>query len=158
MLDLEAIERIKQLKARYLRFLDTANLDGLQSVFCDDATVNFKSPSYEIGFKGWSDLKAFFAQAFSDRKYGMHTVHHPEISIEGDTATGHWYLHDLFINEDEKTVLQGSALYADRYIRNGDNWLIQHSGYERLLEVVSPLPEDWQVICRPIQKNSTNPG
>ena len=31
-LDLEAIELIKQLKARYFRFLDTRNIEGLHSV------------------------------------------------------------------------------------------------------------------------------
>ena len=30
MLDLESIELIKQLKARYFRFLDTRNIEGLQ--------------------------------------------------------------------------------------------------------------------------------
>ncbi len=29
MLDLEAIEKIRQLKARYFRFLDTADIAGL---------------------------------------------------------------------------------------------------------------------------------
>ena len=33
MLDLESIELIKQLKARYFRFLDTRNIEGLQTVF-----------------------------------------------------------------------------------------------------------------------------
>ena len=39
MLDLESIELIKQLKARYFRFLDTRNLDGLKTVFTHDATA-----------------------------------------------------------------------------------------------------------------------
>ena len=37
MLDLEAIELIKQLKARYFRFVDTRDLAGLESVFTADA-------------------------------------------------------------------------------------------------------------------------
>lgn len=151
MLDLQAIERIRQLKARYFRYLDTRNLQGLQTCFCADATVDFSSPSYEIHFKGWVELEAFFKQAFSVTKYGMHNGHHPEICVEGDTATGLWYLHDLFLNEEDKTVLQGTAVYQDRYVRQGDDWLIQHSGYERMLEVLSPLPDDWQVNSRPIR-------
>ena len=52
MIDLEAIELIKQLKARYFRFLDTANWEGMKaSVFVDDATINFKSPSYDRLFE-----------------------------------------------------------------------------------------------------------
>ena len=48
MLDLEAIELIKQLKARYFRFLDTANWEGLQQVFTDDA-IAYPSLAIVIG-------------------------------------------------------------------------------------------------------------
>lgn len=148
-MDLVAIEMIKQLKARYFRFLDTRDLTGLQSVFTASASVDFNGPSYAIRMQGWAELQTFFEQAFSATKYGMHNGHHPEIEVEGEQATGRWYLHDLFINEDDKTVLQGSALYTDRYVKQHGEWLIQHSGYQRLLEVVAPLPEDWQVSGRP---------
>ncbi len=151
MLDLEAIEKIRQLKARYFRFLDTADIAGLKSVFCEDAEIAYKSPSYDICFEGWPELEGFFRQAFSPKKYGVHNGHHPEIEVTGDTATGLWYLQDIFINEDEKQFWQGSALYEDRYVKQGDKWLIQYSGYERLLEVKSPLPADWEISSRPVR-------
>ncbi len=151
MLDLQAIEHIRQLKARYFRFLDTADIAGLRSVFCSDAIIDFKSPSYAIRFAGWPELEGFFRQAFSVRKYGVHNGHHPEIEVAGDTATGLWYLQDFFINEEEKLVWQGSALYQDRYLRRGSEWLIQSSGYERLLEVKSPLPANWEITSRPVR-------
>ena len=150
MLDLEAIERIKQLKARYFRYLDTRDLEGLRSVFCEDGTVDFQSPTYQIQLAGWPALENFFAQAFNEHQYGMHSAHHPEITVDGDQATGLWYLHDLFVHESAKVLLQGSALYEDRYVRQGGEWLIQHSQYARLLEMSAPLPPDWQVTCRPI--------
>lgn len=153
MLDLEAIERIKQLKSRYFRFLDTADMAGLQSVFCPEAVIDFKSPSYEIRFEGWAELEVFYRQAFTATKYGMHNGHHPEISVDGETATGLWYLHDLFINEEEKILWQGSALYQDRYVRHGEDWLIAHSSYERLLEVKAPLPADWQLSSKPTRRS-----
>lgn len=152
MLDLEAIELIKQLKARYFRFLDTGDLPGLQSVFCPEAVVDFKSPSYEVQFNGWPELEGFFAQAFTETRYGMHNGHHPEIAVDGDTATGLWYLHDIFINEEEKLLWQGTAIYEDRYARRDGNWLIEFSGYERMLEITSPLPADWEIASRPTRK------
>jgi hypothetical protein len=45
----------------------------------------------------------------------MHNGHTPEIKVNGDAATGIWYLNDLFINLDEQTILTGSALYEDCY-------------------------------------------
>ncbi|RZV48932.1 MAG: nuclear transport factor 2 family protein, partial [Pseudomonadales bacterium] len=53
MLDLEAIELIKQLKGRYFRFLDTGNFDGLSTVFTKDAKAYFKGGDYEFDLQGW---------------------------------------------------------------------------------------------------------
>ena len=41
----------------------------------------------------------------------LHQVHHPEIEVDGDTATGHWYLQDKVIVEAFKFVLEGAAIY-----------------------------------------------
>ena len=37
--------------------------------------------------------------------------HHPEIEVDGDTATGTWYLQDKVIVEAFKFMLEGAALY-----------------------------------------------
>lgn len=151
MLDLEAIELIKQLKARYFRFLDTCDLDGLQTVFTDDAVVDFKSPSYHINFTGWAELKAFYEQAFTKTKFGMHHGHHPEITVNGDTATGLWYLHDIFMNTDDKMQFEGSAIYEDTYVKVDGEWRIKESGYNRYLEIIKPIDESVQITSAPIK-------
>ncbi|WP_372750180.1 nuclear transport factor 2 family protein [Litorivivens sp.] len=151
MIDLEAIELIKQLKARYFRFLDTANWEGMQrSVFTADATINFKSPSYDISFKGWGDIENFYKSAFTKTRFGMHNGHHPEITVSGDTAVGLWYLHDIFVNLDDNTQFEGSALYRDEYVKKDGEWRIQNSAYERLFEQISKRPDDVKVTAIPI--------
>ncbi len=92
MLDLEAIELIKQLKARYFRFIDTCNLDGLETVFSADAEAYFKGGDYEFTLNGWQQLRDFYQSSFTPTKFGMHHGHHPEISVDGDSATGIWAL------------------------------------------------------------------
>ena len=73
----------------------------------------------------------------------MHTGHHPEISIHSTTkATGKWYLHDIFYNFSEKVVTQGTALYEDEYIFDGNSWRILKSQYDRIVESVSPIDEN----------------
>lgn len=150
MLDLEAIELIKQLKARYFRFLDTANWEGLQSVFTDDATIHFKSPSYDISFSGWKDMQQFYSSAFTEKRFGMHTGHHPEITVNGDTAVGLWYLHDIFVNLEDNTTFEGSAIYRDEYVKVDGEWKIRHSAYERLFEQITPRGDDAKVTSKPI--------
>lgn len=152
MLDLEAIERIKQLKARYFRFIDTCDVAGLRDqVFTEDAIIHFRSPSYEIKFAGWAEIEAFYKKSFTTTKFGMHQGHHPEITVTGDRATGIWYLHDIFVNTEERTVYEGSALYEDVYVRVGDDWRLAESSYDRLLEMVSPLRDDVKLMARPVR-------
>ena len=115
MLDLEAIELIKQLKARYFRSIDTCDLASLRdSVFTADALIHFRSPSYDIKYQGWPALEDFYRKSFTPTKFGMHQGHHGEIEVAGDTATGIWYLHDIYVNTEEKVVFEGSALYHDK--------------------------------------------
>ena len=61
-LDLEAIELIKQLKARYFRFLDTRNIEGLHSVFTEDASARFKGPDYDFDLKRLAGVGSVLSQ------------------------------------------------------------------------------------------------
>ena len=115
MLDLEAIELIKQLKARYFRFLDTRNLEGLQTVFTSDATASFIGGDYDFQLNGWDQLEAFYKKSFTGQNFGMHNGHHPEICVDGETATGIWYLQDIFVSLEHNMTIMGSALYDDEY-------------------------------------------
>jgi len=133
-LDLEAIELIKQLKARYFRFLDTRNIEGLHSVFTEDASARFKGPDYDFDLNGWPALEAFYRKSFSADAFGMHNGHHPEIEVSGDHATGIWYLQDIFVQLKHDITVMGSALYEDEYRREDGVWRIATTGYVRLWE------------------------
>ena len=80
----------------------------------------------------------------------MHNGHHPEITVDGDTAVGLWYLHDIFVNLDDNTQFEGSALYRDEYIKVNGEWRIKNSAYERLFEQISKRPDDVKVTAIPI--------
>ena len=149
MLDLEAIELIKQLKARYFRGLDVCDIELLKSVFTDDVQIDFKSATYEFHLNGWEEAEAFYRKAFTATRFGMHNGHTPEITVNGDTATGLWYLNDIFINLEEKQFLTGSAIYEDTYVKREGQWRMSRTGYTRRLEVIEPLG-DRQITCRPI--------
>jgi carotenoid cleavage dioxygenase-like enzyme len=65
---------------------------------------------------------------------GWRQAHHPEITVDGDQATDHWYLQDKVIVEAFKFVLEGAAFYTDRYVRTPQGWRIAHTGYRRAFE------------------------
>ncbi|MGI9274151.1 MAG: nuclear transport factor 2 family protein, partial [Endozoicomonas sp.] len=111
MLNLEAIELIKQLKSRYFRYLDTCNMDGMKTVFSEDGEVHYTSPSYSIHHKGWNELEKFFSSTFTETKFGIHIGTNPEITVaeDGENATGIWYLRDIFVSLDDNVQVEGSA-------------------------------------------------
>lgn len=152
MLDLEAIELIKQLKARYFRFLDTGDIEGLKTVFCSDAHAHFKGADYDFELDGWDALEAFYTRAFKGNSFGMHNGHHPEITVDGDQASGIWYLNDVFIHLKFNVTTMGSALYQDEYRKEDGQWRIAKTGYTRLWEEIHPRSEDIRLTSTPIGK------
>jgi len=153
MLDLESIELIHQLKARYFRFLDTLDYSGLQSVFTADAVAHFVGGGYEFKLTGWAELEAFYRKNITPNRFGSHNGHHPEICVDGDQATGIWYLSDTFYNLDHNEMTCGTSLYHDRYVRTAEGWRIAETGYERVYETVSPIASDLKMTVRPQAKN-----
>ncbi len=151
MLDLEAIERIKQLKSRYFRLMDTANFAELKTVFTDDAGIHYRGPNHDNKRQGWADIEAFFRETFTDKQFGFHTGHHPEITVDGDTATGIWYLHDKFISLKYNVTIEGTALYHDQYVKEDGEWKIAFSEYDRLFEEITQRNDAMTITSIPVK-------
>ena len=73
-----------------------------------------------------------------EKFHSSHRVHHPEIDVDGDTATGTWALEDIVLDTEWNFLLMGAAFYTDRYVKVGDRWLIEHTGYRRSFELMMP--------------------
>jgi hypothetical protein len=106
------IDDIKRVKYRYLRALDTKNWDEFADTLTEDIAGDYGS---SVGQE--------------------HRVTHPEIDVDGDEATGTWYLQDRVIVPDFNFMLYGAAFYHDRYRRTPDGWRISATGYQRTYEV-----------------------
>jgi uncharacterized protein (TIGR02246 family) len=137
-LRLEDIEKIRQLKYRYWRSIDTGDIAALEELFTDDVRVDYIGGSYRWQMQGRDKIIESIAQSFHANAVACHTGHHPEIEVLTDTtATGTWYLTDVFINlGPEKIRTTGSALYRDKYVKQRGQWRIAESTYERLYEEV----------------------
>jgi hypothetical protein len=132
--DLEAISR---LKYRYLRLLDTKQWDEFAECFAPGATADYAG----LAFADPAALVDYMRTNVGEGVLTMHTVHHPEIDVDGDTATGRWYLHDKVIVDAFRFALEGAAIYDDRYVRTADGWRIAHTGYTRTFELTWSLDD-----------------
>ncbi len=155
MSQLEELEAIKQVKYRYLRFIDCKQWTELRDVFTEDVTVTYDKGRYSAD---GLDAVIGFLRGTLERTdvASMHQVHCPELEITSSTtAKGVWYFHDHVVNPGEvsggmpgHSILQGAGFYEDVYIKIAGEWKIKHTGYERTFELIIPFKEGDGVSLR----------
>jgi hypothetical protein len=137
---LSDLEDIRTLKHRYFRGIDTADSKLLEGLFTEDLTVDYRGGNYRVTVKGRKDMLTFLANSFTSDAVAMHHGHMPDITLTGpDTATGIWYLEDIFVSLERKIHTIGTAIYKDEYRREGGTWKIAKTEYDRVIELNSPL-------------------
>ena len=141
------IEAIKQLKARYMRSVNTKDWDTLSSTFAPNARSMYSGGKYS--FEGRDAIMEFLSDSLGPKDVAtLHHAHTPEIEIISETsARGTWYLEDFVISQDAGTehmpagtVLHGTGIYSDEYQKIGGEWKISVTGYERIFEDRQPRP------------------
>jgi hypothetical protein len=126
------IEAIKQLKARYCRYLDTKRWDDWRKLFTDDF-VSDTSPSGGKVISGADEFVSYVRGALENQPT-VHQVHAPEIELtSATTATGIWALEDV-VRLGPALNLQGRGHYYETYEKIDGDWLIRTSTLTRLRE------------------------
>jgi hypothetical protein len=132
LLDLEAIRRVKYA---YIRCMTLAQWDELEQILAPDVTTSYSDGKYV--FEGRDKLLAFLrgSHGAASPLRGQWQVGHPEIDFEGeDRASGRWLMYHYNIDKRHETAEQQYAYYADTYRRLDGRWVIQSTGYRRILE------------------------
>ena len=130
------IDEIQQVKYRDLRALDTKHWDEFADTLTEDIVGDYGSSlGEEHNFSDRDSLVEFMRNAMPANILTEHRVTHPEIVVDGDEATGIWYLQDRVIVPEFNFMLYGAAFYHDQYRRTSDGWKISKTGYERTYEV-----------------------
>jgi SnoaL-like domain len=145
MNELLEIEKIKQLKARYLRGLDTNDWDTFAGSMAEACLGRYNGG--KLSFDSRDEIVAFMRDNLSgDKVITLHQGHQPEIEIiDESNAKGTWYLQDLVIHLEADIRLYGSAIYKDVYQKVDGEWKITETGYQRVFEAVEPLGKEHQI-------------
>lgn len=125
------------LKYRYLRCLDTKQWDEFADCFLPEATGDYNG----LVFDDRAALVDYMRTHLGEGMITLHQAHHPEVTLDGDTAHVRWYLQDKVIVPAFDFVLEGAAFYEDRYVRTPDGWRIAHTGYRRTYEMTASLKD-----------------
>jgi hypothetical protein len=139
---LEAVEAIRNLKAKYFRCMDCKQWDELPSVFTKEMRV--VTPKGEIYLAGGANYAASLQHSLTT-SVSCHQGLTAEIEITGeDTARGIWAMQDVIVWEDRhpkqgwKSIL-GRGHYHETYRLEDGAWRIDTLTLTRLrLDIVWP--------------------
>ncbi|MFD9665094.1 nuclear transport factor 2 family protein [Rhodococcus sp. NPDC059968] len=117
---LEDLESIKRVKARYFRLVDAHDFAGLSQLFWEDAVINSSTAS------GSRDE---FLQALKKRVGArmFHAGHSGEVEFtDSTTAVGHWAMSFTMRSEtdDGIVITTGFRRYEDSYAKRDGEWRI----------------------------------
>jgi hypothetical protein len=121
-------------------------------------TIDLRGGAYRAQLKGRQNMVDFIGSAFNSDVVAQHHGHCPEIAFTGpDSAEGSWYLEDRFIDPVRAQDTIGTAIYRDRYVRTSEGWKIAHSEYDRIYEIVRPIPEEEKLTYHLLAKTGRKP-
>jgi ketosteroid isomerase-like protein len=117
---LEDIEQLKQLKHRYAAHCDDDyDADKLAPLFTADAVWD----GGPMGrYEGREAIREFFEGASSVVPFAIHHVTNPILEVDGDRASGRWYLWQPVVFSRGDQALWMAARYDDVYRREQGQW------------------------------------
>ena len=141
---LEDIEAIKNLKSRYAGYCDDDySPDDLVTLFTEDAIWD----GGQMGrCEGREAIRTFFSAASGAVPFAIHHVTNPLIEVDGDRATGRWYLWQPCVFSKGDQALWMAGPYHDRYRRVDGNWLFEEVRVE--LRMLSPYEAGFAKILK----------
>lgn len=137
---LKDIEAIKQLKARYCRFLDAKDWTAWRGIFTDDFVSDTTGAGGQLIVSADDFITLVKKFLGKPKQVTAHHVHAPEIELtSATTAKGIWALED-FVRFGFGINLRGYGHYHETYEKVDGRWLIKSSTLTRLREdLVTPF-------------------
>lgn len=125
------LEAIRQLKARYCRFLDTKDYEAWKRLFAEDVVVTLDMAISSGGADGQTapplrGLDEFVPVVLGGVEHAQtkHHVHTPEITLTSDTtASAIWAMEDLLLFADGGELF-GAGHYHETYEKRDGGWVI----------------------------------
>lgn len=131
---LHSAEAIRNLKARYLRYLDIKMWHELGQLFTKDAV--FLVPEINTELDGRDEIISWAVENL-ENALTIHRGHQPEINVlDDDSATGIWAMDDYIerpqADGKPPSKFWGSGYYHDVYRHGPEGWQIDRTELTRL--------------------------
>ena len=127
---LEDLEEIKKLQRQYMQHHDRLEFAQILDLFTDDAEVEVRSSGV---LKGRENFKTIFLDTLGKHRLERHDGHlvgEPMITVDGDTAKGHWTVY-MFFSVPSIEWVQGRN--DCEYVKVDGVWKIRKLKFTRTL-------------------------
>ena len=131
---LEDIEAIRYLKHQYCAYCDdNYNPDGIAALFTEDAIWDAGPFGRNEGREAIRDYFKAIPEAIS---FAIHQVSNSSIEVNGDEASGFWYLWQPMVMKEGNRALWLAAKYEEEYLRKDGAWYIHRCNV--IVRMLSP--------------------
>jgi hypothetical protein len=124
---IEDMEAIKKLHQKYMDLMDALKYPEVIDLFTEDATVEIRHFGLLKGREGLTEAYINRLGRRTARSEG-HLVIQPDITVNGDTASGAWLVYMLFSKPDVQWV-QGRN--EAEYVKVNGRWKIKSMKFTR---------------------------
>jgi 3-phenylpropionate/cinnamic acid dioxygenase small subunit len=149
MLSLQEISdrlEIQDLLARYSFAIDERDWDALDSVFTEDARIDYTESGGARG--SLAEIKAWLPKALERFPAFQHMVATTKLTLDGDRAESRTILFNPMVLPDAentpRTFFMG-LWYRDRLVRTGQGWRIaerhEETSWTHNVPQMEPAPE-----------------
>ena len=94
---LEDAEKIKKLHQKYINLMDNLEYEAVLDLFTEDASVEVRNLGVK---KGKKELREIYIDVLAknrgSERFDGHLAVQPDITADGDTASGTWLIYMLF--------------------------------------------------------------
>jgi len=138
LLELESVEAIRRLLARYCRALDARDLMNLSTLFARDA--HLVVTPWNVDVRSRDAITEFYRQFFAtpaqdDRHYAVNQI----IEKYGDGYRSFCYFHATEVQGSQSIV--GWGTYEDRLIQEDGQW--KFAERRITIHVLTPIEKGW---------------
>lgn len=147
--NVEAHQQILNLQARYSFLIDTNHVEQAVELFTEDFVWE-AGTDRKVRISTKSELLEFLARSDAGNVMTRHQVLTPDIEINGDSATGSWYLFGpgTGIADGREVANWTHGRYDNEYRREDGTWKISLLSFT--FDFRSPYEDGW--VTTPIMR------
>ena len=121
-------QEIEDLLARYADGVNRRDIEAWATVWTEDCLYNLNG---ELEVNGRDAIVSLYAKSMDSVQAMYQLVHNGTVEVDGDAATGRWYVTEYRVMDEETSVFV-IGVYQDRYARTADGWKFAERHFDQI--------------------------